>query len=53
MSRAERLAKVQREIATLRSAAIRVQSEAYGFVQKLEELERQAVELAAEGPVQP
>lgn len=53
MSRAERLAKVQREIAALRSSALRLQSEAFGFVQKLEALERQAVELAAEGPVVP
>ena len=53
MSRAERLAKAQREIAALKSAALRIQGEAYSFVQKLEELERQAVELAAEGEVRP
>ncbi len=53
MTRAERLAKVQREIAALRSSALRIQGEAFGFLQKLEELEREAVQLAAEGPVQP
>ena len=37
MSRPERLQKVQREIAALRTAALRIE----------------AVELAAEGPVQP
>lgn len=53
MSRAERLEKVKREIAALRTAALRIQGEAYGFVQKLEALEREAVELAAEGEVRP
>jgi len=53
MSRSERLEKVKRELAALRTAAVRIQGEAFGFVQKLEELERAAVELAAEGSVQP
>ncbi len=50
-TRQEILAKVQREISQLKTSALRIQGEAYGFVQKLEALERQAVELAAEGEV--
>ncbi len=53
MSRAETLEKVKREISALKTAALRLQGEAFGFVQKLEALERQAVELAAEGEVRP
>lgn len=53
MSRTERLAKAKREIDSLRSAVHRIYGEAYGFLQKLDELERQAVELAADGEVRP
>lgn len=48
MSRAERLARIKREIAALRSGVLRLEGEAYGVKQKLDAIEAEFAELSKE-----
>jgi hypothetical protein len=49
MTRAEILAKVKRDLSELRSRLGRIDGETFLARRQIEDLERQAVELAAEG----
>jgi hypothetical protein len=52
VSRSERLTKLKRDLAELRSRLSRIDGETFLARQQIEDLERQTIELAAEGPVQ-
>ena len=49
MNRAERLAKIKRDLSEIRSRVLRIQGEAYGLEQQLRDVDLAVSELAAEG----